>query len=73
MVAIRWEQAALYGLSINENNGIYNNGYKFDVEKKLCVKASYQLFKQANGGLRRNLTHIARDWNVRVSIATLPN
>jgi hypothetical protein len=54
------EQAALYGLSIHENNGIYNNGYKFDVEKKLSVKANYQHFKEANVGLRPNLTHIAR-------------
>jgi hypothetical protein len=40
MAAIGPEQAALYGLYINENNGIYNHGYKFDVEKKLCVEAN---------------------------------
>jgi hypothetical protein len=42
---------ALHGLSINKNNGIYNGWYEFDVEKKLGVEASYQRFKEANGGL----------------------
>jgi hypothetical protein len=38
MAAIGPEQTALFGLSINKNNGTYNNrGYKFDVEKKLIV------------------------------------
>jgi hypothetical protein len=40
MEAIGPEQAALYGLSINENNGIYNNGYEFDVDKKLSVEVN---------------------------------
>jgi hypothetical protein len=40
MAAIGPEQAALYGLSANKNNGIYNHGYKFDVEKKLIVEAN---------------------------------
>jgi hypothetical protein len=41
MAAIGPEQAALYGLSANKNNGIYNHGYEFDIEKKLSVEASY--------------------------------
>ncbi len=44
MAAIGPQQAALYGLSMNENNGIYSQGYAFDVEKKLSVEASYQRF-----------------------------
>jgi hypothetical protein len=41
MAAIGPEQAAPDGLSANKNNGIYNHGYKFGVEKKLSVQASY--------------------------------
>jgi hypothetical protein len=40
MAGIGPEQAALYDLSINENNGIYNRGYEFDVMKKLSVEAN---------------------------------
>ncbi len=40
MAAIGPEQAAPYGLSPNKNNGIYNHGYEFDVEKKLIVEAN---------------------------------
>jgi hypothetical protein len=32
--------------------------------KKFDVEASYQHFKEANGGLGPNLAHIARDCNV---------
>jgi hypothetical protein len=59
VAAIRPEQAALYGLSTNKKNEIYNPGFKFDVEKRLSVKVSYQHCKEANGGLRPNLNHIA--------------
>jgi hypothetical protein len=34
MTAIEPEQAALYGLSMNKNNGIYHHGVEFAVEKK---------------------------------------
>jgi hypothetical protein len=64
MAALGPEQAALYGISMNENNGICSHGYAFDVEKKLSVKVSYQRFKEANRGLRPNLTHVARDCEV---------
>ncbi len=62
--AIELEQAARYGLSVNKNNGFYKPGLEFDVEKKLRVQGSYQRFQEANGGLRPNLTHVARDCNV---------
>jgi hypothetical protein len=55
------QQAALYGLSINKNNGIYNHGVKFGIETKLRVKGSYQHCREANGGLQANLTHVAHD------------
>jgi hypothetical protein len=67
MAAIVPEQTAIYGLSTNKNNGIYNHGYKFDIEKKLSVQASYQSFKEVNGGLCPNLTHIACDCKVSPS------
>jgi hypothetical protein len=64
VAAIGPEQAAQYGLSINKNNGIYNHGYKFDLEKKLSAEASYERFKEANRGLRPNLTHVAHNCKV---------
>jgi hypothetical protein len=63
------EQAALYGLSTNKNNGIHNCGFKFDVLKKLSVKVSYQRLKEANRGLQPNLAHIASDCNVSPNYA----
>jgi hypothetical protein len=63
-----WEQSdrnrQLYNLSVNKNNGIYNRGYNFDIEKKLSVEVSYQGFKEAKGGLRLNLTHVAHECKV---------
>jgi hypothetical protein len=46
MAAIGPEEAAIYGLSANKNNGIYNDGYEFEVEKKFSVQASYQISKR---------------------------
>jgi hypothetical protein len=65
MTAIEPEQVALYCLSVNKNNGIYNPGAQSGIEEKLRVKASYQHFrKEANRGLRRNLTQVASDCNM---------
>jgi hypothetical protein len=64
MTAIEPEQAAVYGLSMNKNNGIYNHGVKFAVEKKWRVEASYQCCKEDNGGLGPDLTQVAHDCNV---------
>jgi hypothetical protein len=47
MAAIGPEQAAIYGLSTNKNNRIYNHGYEFDVEKKLIVKANLDSRKKS--------------------------
>jgi hypothetical protein len=71
MAAIEPEQVALYSLSRTKKYRIYNPGVKFDIEKRMSVKGSYQRCKKANGGLQRNLTQGARNCNVRVSTMTL--
>jgi hypothetical protein len=71
MAVIELEQTALvYGLSINKNNGIYNHGVEFDIEKKLRVEVSYQRCREAK--IQPNLTHIACNCKVHVSTVTLP-
>jgi hypothetical protein len=45
---------------------------EFDVMKNLRVEVSYQSCKDANGGLRPNLTQVTRNYHGRVSTATLP-
>jgi hypothetical protein len=60
VATIEPEQTALYSLSINKNNGIYNHGVEFGIETELRVEASYQRCREAtNSGLPMNLTHVA--------------
>jgi hypothetical protein len=37
MAAIGLEQAALYGLSTNKDNEVYNRGFNFDMVNKLST------------------------------------
>ena len=39
---IAYEEAAQYGLSINQSGGLYNNGASFSIEKKLEVAVTYK-------------------------------
>jgi hypothetical protein len=64
MACIEPEHAALYGLSVNSNGGIYQHGGTHSIEKKLSVAATYQRLKETNGGNRPELTQVARHCSV---------
>jgi hypothetical protein len=50
MAAIELEQMALYYISINKNNGIYNHSVEFDIAKKLRVEPSCLVVVGVNFG-----------------------
>jgi hypothetical protein len=53
MATITPDIAARYGLSMNQQNGIYKPGVSYGIEKKLEVAGVYQRHEEENQGTRR--------------------
>eukprot|EP00978_Attheya_sp_CCMP212_P049082 scaffold613537_cov55-Attheya_sp.AAC.1 len=66
---ITHDDAARYGLSINQNGGLYRSGVTYGIEKKLEVAAVYK--KQVHDNdCAENLTAIAKQCNVSRKFVT---
>lgn len=51
-------------LRINQNNGLFQQGKAFDLEKKISVATAYKNHSSMVGGRRPNLAAVARDVGV---------
>ena len=51
--------AAEYGLSVNQNGGLYRRGVSYDTEKKIEVNVEIERTMEANNGAREPV------WNGR--------
>jgi hypothetical protein len=60
MTTVDPESAAQYGLVVNQNDGFYQRGTSYSIEKKLEVAEMYRSHEQADDGRRPNLPQVAK-------------
>jgi transposase len=74
MTTLDPESAAQYGVVVNQNDGFYQRGTSYSIEKKLEVAEMYRSQEQARGGGRPNISNIAKICRVsRTFVAKVEN